>query len=418
MNTTTKVFLVLLRIAIGWHFLYEGVFKIESDQGAQRYLTSRYFLQASTGRLRDLLGAADMESAQAAIDKWNDDIAGHFKAQNNELSEEQKARLAVVRDKLKRDPTINFDWFTIHEEILKVASEQEGQQHFTSLAYLQASTGPFRGLFRGLAPDIEGLERLTGQSAQARIDERYRQIIEHFQSRGHPFSTEQRARLAGVRESLKQSIAATLDDAAFQARLADYKTMLARVRQNAAAAGAAYWQERLDTDRKRLDTVGGELLGFVEEPLAELTLQAQSLATVDQMRAGPPPRPKQQTELIDWLVKWGLTVIGLCLMLGLATPLAAAGAALQLAMFYFATPPWPGLPALTTEGHYLFVNRNLIELIAVLVLMAAPTGRWAGLDFWIGRRNRLLHKIASKRSWKWYLPKNNDRLVETISRTH
>jgi uncharacterized membrane protein YphA (DoxX/SURF4 family) len=105
-------------------------------------------------------------------------------------------------------------------------------------------------------------------------------------------------------------------------------------------------------------------------------------------------------------------------MLGLATPVAAAGAAVQLAMFYLATPPWPGLPALSTEGHYLFVNRNLIELLAVLALMTVPVGRWAGLDFWIGRRNRRSHKIASKRSWKWYLPNNNDRLAETTSQTH
>ena len=30
MNRSTKVFLVLLRLAIGWHFLVEGVDKIQS----------------------------------------------------------------------------------------------------------------------------------------------------------------------------------------------------------------------------------------------------------------------------------------------------------------------------------------------------------------------------------------------------
>jgi uncharacterized membrane protein YphA (DoxX/SURF4 family) len=405
MNTTTRVFLVLLRIAVGWHFLYEGLFKIESDQAAQPYLTSRYFLQASTGRLRDFLAGPEpptLASAEARIDQWNDQIVKHFQDQNNALTEEQKARLAAVRDNLKHsvattlaDPEspseaaglLNIDWFFVHEQVLQVASEQEGQQHFTSLPYLQSSTGPFRGLFRGLVPDIDGTERLTQLSAQARIDQRYYQILDHFQSRGYPFATEQRAKLAAVREDLKQSIAATLDDPTFQARLADYKLMLQRVRENSAAAGAAYLRERLDADRKRLDTVGGELLGFVNEPLAELTLQAQSLATVDQMRAGPPPRPKAQTELIDWMVKWGLTLIGLCLMLGLFTPLAALAAALQLAMFYFATPPWPGLPSLTTEGHYLYVNRNLIELIAVLILFTTQAGRWAGLDYYLRRRH-------------------------------
>lgn len=405
MSTATKLFLVLLRIAIGWHFLYEGLFKIESDQAAQPYLTSRYFLQASTGRLRDFLASVEppaLASAEARIDQWNDQIVNHFQAQNNALTEEQKARLAAVRDSLKRsvatalaDPEsawepaglLNIDWFFVHEQVLQVVSEQEGQRHFTSLPYLQSSTGPFRMLFRGLVPDIDGLQRLTKPSAQARIDQRYYEILDHYQSRGLPFTTEQRAKLAAIREDLKQSIAATLEDPGFQARLADYKLMLQRVRENSAAAGAAYLQERLDADRKRLDTLGGELLGFVNEPLAELTLQAQSLATVDQMRAGPPPRPTAQTELIDWMVKWGLTLIGLCLMLGLFTPFAALAAALQLAMFYFATPPWPGLPPLTAEGHYLYVNRNLIELIAALILLTTQAGRWAGLDYYLRRRH-------------------------------
>jgi hypothetical protein len=31
-------------------------------------------------------------------------------------------------------------------------------------------------------------------------------------------------------------------------------------------------------------------------------------------------------------------------------------------------------------GHYLYVDRNLIELIAVLAIAGAGTGRWLGLD--------------------------------------
>jgi uncharacterized membrane protein YphA (DoxX/SURF4 family) len=84
-------------------------------------------------------------------------------------------------------------------------------------------------------------------------------------------------------------------------------------------------------------------------------------------------------------VKWGLTAIGLCLLLGLFTPVAALAAAAQLAMFYFASPPWPGLPAALMGGHYLYVDRNLIELVAVLVVAAVPAGQWAGLDFWLRR---------------------------------
>ena len=74
-------------------------------------------------------------------------------------------------------------------------------------------------------------------------------------------------------------------------------------------------------------------------------------------------------------------------MLGLLTPWAAAAAAVQLAMFYFASPPWPGLPAATLAGHYLYIDRNLIELIAAGVIATTGTGRWAGLDAYLFQRH-------------------------------
>ena len=32
------------------------------------------------------------------------------------------------------------------------------------------------------------------------------------------------------------------------------------------------------------------------------------------------------------------------------------------------------------EGHYLYINKNIIEMFALLALAFLPTGRWAGLD--------------------------------------
>jgi thiosulfate dehydrogenase [quinone] large subunit len=72
-------------------------------------------------------------------------------------------------------------------------------------------------------------------------------------------------------------------------------------------------------------------------------------------------------------------------MLGLLTPLAAVAAAGQLAMFYFASPPWPGLPAATLGGHYLYIDRNALEMIAACVVATTATGRWAGLDYYLYR---------------------------------
>lgn len=97
--------------------------------------------------------------------------------------------------------------------------------------------------------------------------------------------------------------------------------------------------------------------------------------------------------MINVLTEYGLMAVGVCLMLGLLTPVAALGAAGFLAMFYLSMPPWPGLPpSPMSEGHYLYVNKNLIELLACLVLASTPNGLWLGLDAllfgWIARKGR------------------------------
>ena len=89
--------------------------------------------------------------------------------------------------------------------------------------------------------------------------------------------------------------------------------------------------------------------------------------------------------LIDSLTVGGLLLVGLLLMLGWFSRLAAAGAALFLALFYLSNPPWPGVNALAGEGAYLIVNKNLIELCASLVLTFIPTGKMAGLDLLFGK---------------------------------
>jgi thiosulfate dehydrogenase [quinone] large subunit len=80
----------------------------------------------------------------------------------------------------------------------------------------------------------------------------------------------------------------------------------------------------------------------------------------------------------------GLSAVGICLMLGLMTRLAALGGVGLLCLYYFCMPPWPGLPeSPLTEGHYLIINKNVIEALALLMIAASRCGRWAGLDAFI-----------------------------------
>ena len=88
---------------------------------------------------------------------------------------------------------------------------------------------------------------------------------------------------------------------------------------------------------------------------------------------------------VDLANMWGLVFIGLGLMLGLFTRTAALCGALLLGLYYLAHPPLAGMGyGLPTEGSYLLVDKNLVELAALLALSVTPTGRYMGLDGLLG----------------------------------
>jgi thiosulfate dehydrogenase [quinone] large subunit len=89
---------------------------------------------------------------------------------------------------------------------------------------------------------------------------------------------------------------------------------------------------------------------------------------------------------MDRGIKYGLLLVGLSLMLGLFTRVGCWGALLLLSLFYLLSIPVAGVPQSGNEGTYLLVNKNLIELVAVIVLLSFGTGHLAGLDMLWSRR--------------------------------
>ena len=83
---------------------------------------------------------------------------------------------------------------------------------------------------------------------------------------------------------------------------------------------------------------------------------------------------------IDVLVAVTLALVGISLLLGIFTQGGCAGALLLLSMFYLSSIPTNGVHETGSEGAYLWVNKNLVEAGAVLVLLVFGTGRIAGLD--------------------------------------
>jgi uncharacterized membrane protein YphA (DoxX/SURF4 family) len=84
---------------------------------------------------------------------------------------------------------------------------------------------------------------------------------------------------------------------------------------------------------------------------------------------------------LDWSTRWFLLIGGGCLLAGMFTRLACLGGAAFLAIEILSNTPLPWLPTSPkAEGHYTFINKNVVEFFALMTLLTLPTGRWFGLD--------------------------------------
>jgi len=111
--------------------------------------------------------------------------------------------------------------------------------------------------------------------------------------------------------------------------------------------------------------------------------QINALATEDQIKAAGSAapvvaarqfdQPFSALKIINRVIPWFDTIVGVLLILGLFTRLASGAAALFLLSVILTQPPWiPG-----TAPTYFYA----IELAALLVLFATCAGRIGGLDF-------------------------------------
>lgn len=84
---------------------------------------------------------------------------------------------------------------------------------------------------------------------------------------------------------------------------------------------------------------------------------------------------------VDFLNIWGQIAIGLALITGLLTSWACIAGILLLLIYYVCNPPFVGYSySVPSEGSYLVVNKILIEMAALGILLAFPTGKMLGLD--------------------------------------
>jgi uncharacterized membrane protein YphA (DoxX/SURF4 family) len=134
---------------------------------------------------------------------------------------------------------------------------------------------------------------------------------------------------------------------------------------------------------KEVTGLSNDLYKSLQELTGNMTRAANS-GLSDNLRTGQLPSVEKKNTVLTLLnryLPWGLAVIGGCLMLGFLSRTMALLGALFLLSTYLFFPPFPWLPLPPqTEGNPIYVNKNVIEMLALLVLATTATGRWFGID--------------------------------------
>ena len=87
---------------------------------------------------------------------------------------------------------------------------------------------------------------------------------------------------------------------------------------------------------------------------------------------------------VDWANKAGLTLIGLSLITGCLTKWGSMGGILLLLLYYLSHIPYVGAEyLLPSEGAYLIIDKNIIEMFGLLVIIQFPTSHILGIDRWL-----------------------------------
>lgn len=342
MNTLTRVFLVLLRLAIGWHFFFEGVEKLNSislgETTTNRPFSSAGYLGEATGPFDDL-----------------------FRDQVRESDEEVLNRLTVIPLAPGQDasmtppyrrmpPRLAKEWKDYFDRFVPYYHLDSQQIALAEKKLQQREDSTVRWF-------LEGRKRITKTfpTGTVEMEETTAQRIEDYRNKAEEVRAMQTKLIPSFEKDVLKEKLRTAKAEANQMRV----QLLADVNEQTEFAKKAL-AEILTPEQKSLDRLS-EAQNASEKALLPL-------------------------QTVDYMVSYGTLAIGACLLLGLFSRLACLSGAMFLLMLYLAMPPFPWLPdpPRPLEGHYLFVSKNLIEMIALLVLATTRSGRWAGLDGLIG----------------------------------
>jgi uncharacterized membrane protein YphA (DoxX/SURF4 family) len=380
-------FLVLLRMSIGWQFLYEGLWKLNTYSSAKPW-TSAGYLRSARGPLRNVyrgmtgdpddLHWLDYDEVAAGLDSYRARLLAH----NPDLSDDQKAQLDAMLDGPAQ--------FAVRLDHLPAGLKFEGNLKKVISYDPEAKRLIVDGKLHLLPKERRDLEKQARalKSASAADVERFVKALDQvFKLSSHLSCKERLAILLKIdpervglvyRDDKTKEVVEQR-----KGKITEYKEILSRYNEQLPRAHETFELKHLDTQWDEIQKLRADLVSPVRALEADFRQDARKLLTVDQLARGPVPEPWTPQQRIDHLTIWTLIALGCLLMAGLFSRLSALVAAALLVSFYLAVPPWPGVEELVeTAGpeHSFIINKNLIEVIALLAIASMPTGRWFGLD--------------------------------------
>lgn len=446
------VMLVVLRLAIGWQLLYEGLWKIKTLNTPTPWTAAGYLKNAQgpfRGFFRSLAGDPDdmdwldVAKTEKNWSQWQKRFERHYR-----LSDGQKKKLNTmingaatyeveveavpddynnqpfqfeVADNQTKFSGTDANGNTLQYEPGKVAVEWNGKRLPGSNFVAEDGTTV------SISREMKKGDKVTILAGNRLMDVKLDQVV-HFNpekkrlvvdGRRHLSTSERETLIKAFEEdglaqlvpaaqaaykkskdgiSYVEQLRATVrgnpdwvEDKARQrvGEIRKYQSMLQAHEDALAMARTDFQFDHLSHSWEEIQSKRAELVGPVKALDKELKDKAIELLSVEQIARGPVGKPWTPLRISDLMTILGLTILGGMLILGVGTRFAAIMAAFMLFMFYAAMPPWPGVPEAPGPEHSFIVNKNFIEVVALVAIACLPSGRWFGVDgmvrHWRGR---------------------------------
>ena len=413
-----RVFFILaLRLAIGWHFLFEGMNKVRSyytgETLTSKVFTSEPYFRESEGPIADLMRKEYVEDPKAKLNALVVPV-GAPKTVGELLGSDGETTLRA--DFAKPGPAKDY------ARLFTATPAGGNAEDFTIKTVVALPLNGAGGRFLWEYPADTPGRRLIDDKILAALPVGAKQRFDDFGPKIVEKAPDAKKELIGklleknVRDYAEWSVGLTAKESkkkyvsmdvaqSVPARLADYANRQKEVDDFKARRKLDLGRSTLFADlaaaKADAASVRTALVKDAEDMLKDAKTNAAKEAGIDVPEDPKPPASKIAD--LDFMTMWMLTICGALLIVGFATRIAAVICAGFLAMTYLTYPSFPWLPNPPgTEGNPVFINKNLIEAFALLVIAVHPTGSWMGIDGLVhyliyGRKTTTTKKFDFKR---------------------